>query len=238
MEKPWKATVFPSDMIQKCDGCSSHGVKHQRLPAHHRQRLEIDPGPRRPRASASRRFRKPLLLHLWGWGSGPTGMIKSVKICGFQKPVATCEKLRWVRPLVSVLGHQEILLQDMNPTWSVRNLGIPWNEAFQDILESSILWELLVTVPVSTQFPLSFHPIVLSHCRVECLHQWLVGFIPQIHLKKWRGLRWVSRPFLSLGKRFVRADSSCYRAQQTMTGRRCSRAWYAGFLRSQSGPQD
>ena len=153
MEKPWKATVFPSDMIQKCDGCSSHGVKHQRLPAHHRQRLEIDPGPRRPRASASRRFRKPLLLHLWGWGSGPTGMIKSVKICGFQKPVATCEKLRWVRPLVSVLGHQEILLQDMNPTWSVRNLGIPWNEAFQDILESSILWELLVTVPVSTQFP-------------------------------------------------------------------------------------
>ena len=66
----------------------SHAWWNQRvLPAHHRQWLEIYPG---PRASASRRFRKPLLLHLWGWGCGPTGMIKSVKICGFQKPVATC----------------------------------------------------------------------------------------------------------------------------------------------------
>ena len=41
-----------------------------------------------------------------------------------EKPVGL-----WVRPLVSVLGHQEIL-QDMNPkTWRVRNLGIPENEA-------------------------------------------------------------------------------------------------------------
>lgn len=88
-----------------------------------------------------------------------------------EKPVAACEKLRWVRPLVPVLGHQEIL-QDMNPTWSVRNLGIPWNEAFQDILESSILWEVLVTSfhPVSTQW---FWAIAESNAFIN---GWLVSF--------------------------------------------------------------